>query len=90
MPPVTTGIAPSPRTICAWAGDKDGNIITPKEAGMPGDWPEKQEVTVTFEEKNGKTVMDLIHTDFPPEMVAECTKGWNESFDKLEASVEKA
>jgi len=70
--------------------DEDGNTITPKDAGMPGDWPAKQEVTLAFEEKDGRTEMKLTHTGFPPEMVDDCTKGWNESFDKLDASLAKA
>jgi uncharacterized protein YndB with AHSA1/START domain len=54
---------------------------------MPGDWSEDLVVTVTFEEKDGGTIMDLKHEGFPPEIVADCTQGWNECFDKLEASV---
>ncbi|MBK7555507.1 MAG: SRPBCC domain-containing protein [Flavobacteriales bacterium] len=69
--------------------DSQGNAITPNEAGMPGDWPKDQVVTVTLEEKNGRTEMDLTHTGFPPEVVDDCTKGWNESFDKLASSLEK-
>ncbi len=71
--------------------DEDGNVVPAADYGMPGDWPEKCLITVTFEEANGKTRMSLIHVGIPLGKVEmECRAGWNESFDKLAEEVELA
>lgn len=82
-------VVPNQRLVYTdFFADKEGHIITPQQAGFTGDWPETLVVTVTFREAHGTTVMDLTHEGFPPEMVADCTQGWNECFDKLQAVVE--
>ncbi|MBS1582538.1 MAG: SRPBCC domain-containing protein [Bacteroidetes bacterium] len=68
--------------------DPDGRIITPQQAGFTGDWSGTLVVTVVFRAEHGATVMDLTHEGFPPGMVADCTQGWNECLDKLQAVVE--
>jgi uncharacterized protein YndB with AHSA1/START domain len=46
-------------------------------------------VTLTFEEKRGKTKFSLVHEGMPPgEMSEQAKVGWNESFDKLEKLLE--
>ncbi len=66
--------------------DKDGNWVSPKDFGMPGEWPEKMRVTVTFEEAGpGKTKLTLKHEGHPAEMANDATTGWNQSLDKFEA-----
>ena len=42
--------------------DEKGNPINPVEIGMDAGWPGKTLVTVTFEEENGKTKMQLRQT----------------------------
>ena len=69
--------------------DTDGKKIDPAEAGMPGYWPDDLIVTVTFEEDAGATRMNLTHSGFPKQVVAQCTQGWHESLDKLAASMEE-
>jgi len=65
--------------------DRDGNVITPAEAGIPGNWPQKELlITVELEEHYGKTNFSLRHEGLPAEMHDECKAGWQESFDKLE------
>jgi uncharacterized protein YndB with AHSA1/START domain len=67
--------------------DEDGNIISAKEAGMSVDMARELLVTITFMERDGETIMALAHAPFPPEIIDDCTQGWNESFDKLAASL---
>ena len=67
--------------------DADGNIVPASHYGMSGDWPETL-VTLTFEEHNGKTTLTLRHEGMPAgEMSAGAAAGWNESLDKLAASL---
>ena len=85
-----TEVVPRRRLVYTDAfSDANGKAITPAEAGMSGDWPDELIATVTFDETNGATVMILTHSGFPQEAIDECTQGWNESFDKLEADLEK-
>lgn len=66
--------------------DEHGNVISPNDAGMPGEWPEQMVVTVSFEDtEDGKTRLTLEHTGHPAEMADMAEAGWNESLDKFEA-----
>ncbi len=66
--------------------DADGNVVSPKDFGMPGEWPEEMEVTVTFEDAGeGKTKLTLVHKGHPVEMADMANQGWNESLDKFAA-----
>jgi uncharacterized protein YndB with AHSA1/START domain len=42
--------------------DEKGNPINPIEIGMDPDWPRETLVTVTFQEENGKTKLQLRQT----------------------------
>jgi uncharacterized protein YndB with AHSA1/START domain len=66
--------------------DSKGNIVPASEYGMPGEWTEGL-VTVEFEEVDGKTNIQLQHEGLPEEMIDDCRKGWESSFDKLEENV---
>lgn len=66
--------------------DKDGNIVSPKDFGMPGEWPEEMVVTVTFEDAGpGKTKLTLVHKGHPADMADMANEGWNQSLDKFAA-----
>jgi len=68
--------------------DPQGNILSPTEVGMPGDWPKELEVTITFEDQGTKTKMTLHHIGIPDGVMNEMTNaGWNQSFDKLETAL---
>lgn len=70
--------------------DEKGNIVPASYYGMKGDWPLEMQVTVTFEEQEGKTRLTLRHsgTDkISPADRDDMRQGWNESFDKLEESL---
>ncbi len=64
--------------------DSKGNIVPASYYDMPGDWAPELLVTVEFEESDGKTTIKLKHEGLPPEMIEDCTKGWNSSLDKIE------
>lgn len=67
--------------------DKDGNIISPAEYGMPGDWAQMV-VTVTFEDAGeGKTKLTIVHEGHPAEFADNANAGWNESLDKFAAAL---
>jgi uncharacterized protein YndB with AHSA1/START domain len=68
--------------------DEKGNKVSPKEYGMPGEWPDEMLVTVTFEDAGeGKTRLTVRHEGHPIEMADMAEAGWNESLDKFEAAL---
>ncbi|HEX7846958.1 MAG TPA: SRPBCC domain-containing protein [Chitinophagaceae bacterium] len=67
--------------------DKDDNIISGTEYGLPGDWPRELLITFELSEADGATKLRLIHHGVPAPMYEECKQGWNESFDKLEENI---
>lgn len=68
--------------------DKDGNVVPASHYGFGEDFPLELQVTLTFEEQEGKTKMTLRHVGFPAgEMSEMAGQGWNESFDKLAESL---
>lgn len=68
--------------------DEHGNVVGASHYGMPGDMPEIMHVNVTLEDLGAKTKMTLVHRGLPAGETSEQTKqGWNEMFDKLEATV---
>ena len=68
--------------------DENGNIVPASDYGMQGDWPLELQVTVTFEDYDGKTRFVLKHHGLPEGEMAEMTEaGWNESLDKLAESL---
>ena len=67
--------------------DADGNVVPPSHYGMPGTWGDKVQMTISFEETNGKTKQTIKHEGLPEEMLEDCRQGWNSSLDKLEKTV---
>lgn len=67
--------------------DEKGNIIPAASLNMPGNWPMELLVTVTFEERDGNTLMTLIHQGLPREIIDDCRIGWQQSFDKMETNL---
>jgi uncharacterized protein YndB with AHSA1/START domain len=70
--------------------DELGNIINPQVYGMSENMPWETEVTVKFEEINGKTRLTIqyVRPDSDAEYRAMVKSGmeagWNESLDKME------
>jgi uncharacterized protein YndB with AHSA1/START domain len=70
--------------------DASGNVVPASHYGMPGELPLEMLVTVTFEAVGGKTRMTLRHAGLPAGEHGEmASAGWNESFDKLAASLDR-
>jgi uncharacterized protein YndB with AHSA1/START domain len=68
--------------------DENGNVVPGSHYGMGDDFPLEMTVTVTFEEQDGKTKMTLHHAGMPAgDMSDQAGAGWNQSFDKLAASL---
>jgi uncharacterized protein YndB with AHSA1/START domain len=69
--------------------DHAGRVIPASKYGMPGTWPLEMLVTVRFEEKDGTTEMELVHSGVPNGVASDMTMaGWSESFDKLDEYLE--
>jgi uncharacterized protein YndB with AHSA1/START domain len=67
--------------------DEKGNVVSANHYGM-GDLPLEFEVTITFEDQGSKTKFTLHHKGLPAGEMIEMTQfGWNESLDKLAASL---
>ena len=67
--------------------DEQGNVVPGAHYGMP-DIPLETEITVTFEDQDGKTKMTLRHAGLPVgEHGSQAEQGWNQSLDKLAASL---
>lgn len=65
--------------------NEDGQPISPEEANIPGVWPDFIIDTFEFESLSGnKSRVKLSQQGVPPEAHKECTKSWNQMFDKLE------
>jgi uncharacterized protein YndB with AHSA1/START domain len=64
--------------------DEKGNIVPATHYGMDPGFPRELLVTVTFEERDGKTKVTLRHDGIPPgEYIKKTRDGWNQSLDKL-------
>ena len=79
-------IVPMERIVCTDSfADEKGNVVPSSHYGMEG-FPLELQITVEFEEHEGKTKMTLTHEGIPSGKMTELTNaGWNESFDKLAA-----
>lgn len=71
--------------------DKDGKMMTAKDAGMPGeDWPDTLKITVEFRKiGENESELHLVHEGIPKSMHDDCVQGWSSSFNKLQKLVEK-
>jgi len=68
--------------------DEHGNIVPATHYGMTEDIALEMLLTVTFDERGGKTTLTLRHAGIPAgEMSAEASEGWNQSLDKLAESL---
>jgi uncharacterized protein YndB with AHSA1/START domain len=65
--------------------DADGNTVPASKYGMSADWPDEARLAVSFEEKDGITVVTLRHElgAAPAHERDMCAAGWGEQLDKL-------
>lgn len=68
--------------------DENGNPLPPPFDLTSAEFPEPVKVSVILLDKNGKTVMTLIHEGIPEDELKQLAeKIWNEAFDKMSAVV---
>ena len=67
--------------------DSTGKVIPASDVGMPGEWPMELKVTIELDGNDSKTILMLKHEGLPSEMLDDCMKSWNESFDKMEKNL---
>ena len=81
-------IPPAKLSFTNCFSDEHGNIVPASYHGLSGDFALEMLTSVTFEDLGGKTKMTLRHSGLPEGEMREMTKqGWNESLDKLAASL---
>jgi uncharacterized protein YndB with AHSA1/START domain len=69
--------------------DEKGNKVSATSYGMAEDFPEELVLTILFEDHEGKTKLTIRHTGMPAGEMKEMTNaGWNESLDKLAATLQ--
>ncbi|MBW3581884.1 MAG: SRPBCC domain-containing protein [Euryarchaeota archaeon] len=68
--------------------DPDGNVVHASTYGIEGDYPLEMQVTVTFEDVDGKTRLTLRHSGLPAGGGQGESSGWNEMFDRLTTHLE--
>ena len=82
-------IIPMQKIVCSDSfADAEGNVVPASYYNMPGDFPLEMLVVVTFEADGNKTKMHIEqdgHLDGQTSEMA--TQGWNQSLDKLAASL---
>ena len=66
--------------------DKNGNVLSPSDMGMPPGHPATTEVIVELEDLGGRTKMVLTHTGIPADSPG--AAGWAMALSKLAAHVE--
>lgn len=84
-------LIPETKLVCAdQFMDKNGNPISAKEYGMPGDWPEGgSKITVEFSSLGAdESQFQLVHEGIPKDMHDDCVSGWSTSIDKLQRLLE--
>lgn len=84
-------IIPNEKIVCTdHFADEKGNLINPREIGMPGEWPEVLYMTVHFEVHGPDvTHLKLTHEGIPAEMHDDCVQGWSSTLDKFQKLVER-
>ena len=83
-------IVPMEKIVCTDCfADEQGNVVPASHYGFEEDFPLQMLVTITFEKLEGnRTRMTLRHAGLPAgEHTKGANQGWNESFDKLAASL---
>ena len=66
--------------------DKNGNVLSPSEMGMPEGHPALTEVAVDIANVDGRTKMVMTHTGIPADSPG--ATGWTMAFTKLVAYIE--
>jgi uncharacterized protein YndB with AHSA1/START domain len=71
--------------------DQEGNVISPEQYGLSGDYPAETLVTVTLEDQGGKTLVTLRHAGLPAGEASDMTEaGWRSQLDRLARALTSA
>ena len=76
-------------TFTVQFADSLGTVVPAAQLGMPGQWPDAVNTTITMREADGKTHFELVEDGVPAEMRKLSEQGMNECLDKLASLVEK-
>lgn len=80
--------APSKLVYTDSFSDENGNATTPPPDISALGQPENVKVTVILIEKEGKTIMTMIHEGIPEDGMKQMAERiWNEAFDKMAAGI---
>jgi uncharacterized protein YndB with AHSA1/START domain len=66
--------------------DKDGNVISPSEIGMPAGHPETTEIIVELEDLGSRTKMVMTHVGVPADSGG--AVGWAMALDKMASYID--
>jgi uncharacterized protein YndB with AHSA1/START domain len=70
--------------------DAQGTEVNASYYQMPGIWPLRLLISVSFKDDHGKTRMTLEHFGIPAgEMLKQTGQGWSQSFDKLDQELRR-
>ena len=61
--------------------DENGNVLSPKDMGMPEGHPEVTKIIVELEERDGKTKMTMTHIGVPQD--SQGAGGWQQAIEKM-------
>jgi len=67
--------------------DESGNPVPASKYGLPGNWADVVQVTVEFQEADGKTLIKITEEDIPTIMKIFAKMGWEQQFEKMDAFI---
>jgi len=82
-------VAPERFVVTKSFADADGNVVPPSRYGVPGDWPPETVLTVTLEERDGRTGMTVREEGVPGVMRGPNEEGMGEALDRLAEYLER-
>jgi uncharacterized protein YndB with AHSA1/START domain len=83
-------VAPEWFMVTKSFADADGTPVPASEYGVPGDWPDETVLSVTLEERGGRTRMTVREEGVPEVMRGPNEQGMGEALDKLAEYLETA
>ena len=61
--------------------DAQGNLISPKDLGMPDGHPEVTKIVIELEDRGGNTYLRMTHIGVPQD--SQGAAGWQQAIDKM-------
>lgn len=83
-----TEVVPMKKMVSKLAfADESGNQVPASKYGIPGNWPDEVQVTIEFEEADGKTLVKITEEGIPSIMKIFAKMGWDQQFEKFDALI---